>query len=112
MRVPRDPFRPHMSKPSRQGSETETKPDAKPAGPGFEKALAELEKIVQQMETGKLSLEQSLAAHKRGLELAKYCQERLEAAQQQVQVLEGEVLKPLGGASFDPLAASESGERD
>jgi exodeoxyribonuclease VII small subunit len=103
-----------MRKPSRQDPETETKPDTKPAaGPGFEKALAELEKIVQEMETGKLSLEQSLAAHKRGLELAKYCQERLEAAQQQVQVLEGEVLKSLGGASLDPLAAeSESGERD
>lgn len=61
----------------------------------FEKALAELEKIVERMETGELSLEQALAAHKRGLELARFCQQRLEAAQQQVKVLEGEVLKPL-----------------
>lgn len=82
------------------------KRDAKPGAElGFEKALAELEKIVGQMEGGNLSLEQSLAAHKRGLALAKYCHERLEAAQQQVQVLEGEVLKPLA-------AASDSGERD
>ena len=61
----------------------------------FEKALAELEKIVARMESGELSLEQALATHKRGLELARFCQQRLEAAQQQVKVLEGEVLKPL-----------------
>jgi exodeoxyribonuclease VII small subunit len=86
---------------------------AKPAEPTFEKALAELESIVARMEDGGLSLEQSLAAHKRGLELAKQCRERLEAAQQQVRVLEGEVLKPLGGASFDPLLAGpDAGERD
>lgn len=61
----------------------------------FEQALAELEKIVSRMESGDLSLEQALAAHKRGLELARFCQQRLETAQQQVKVLEGEVLKPL-----------------
>lgn len=61
----------------------------------FEKAIAELEKIVARMETGELSLEQALATHKRGLELAKFCQQRLEVAQQQVKVLEGDVLKPL-----------------
>jgi exodeoxyribonuclease VII small subunit len=65
----------------------------------FEKALAELEKIVSRMEGGELSLEQALAAHKRGLELARFCQGRLEAAQQQVKVLEGEVLKPLSAAA-------------
>ena len=75
------------------------------AEPSFEKALAELEAIVAKMENGGLSLEQSLAAHKRGLELAKYCRERLEAAQQQVRVLEGEVLKPLA-------ALPDAGERD
>jgi len=64
----------------------------------FEKALAELEKIVKRMEAGELSLEEALAAHKRGLELARFCQGRLEAAQQQVRVLEGEVLKPLEDA--------------
>jgi len=89
------------------------KKDQGAAEPGFEKALAELESIVARMEDGALSLEQSLAAHKRGLELAKQCRERLEAAQQQVRVLEGEVLKPLGGLSPDPTtAASDAGERD
>jgi len=77
----------------------------------FESALAELEKIVAAMESGELSLEQALATHKRGLELARFCQQRLEAAQQQVKVLEGEVLKPLelrAEASAEPAAEDES----
>jgi len=69
--------------------------------PSFEKAIAELERLVAQMEGGTLSLEQALAAHKRGLELARLCQARLEAAQQQVRVLEGEVLKPLAAQMAD-----------
>ena len=69
----------------------------------FEAALAELEKIVQSLESGSLTLEQSLAAHKRGLELARYCQATLAQAQQQVRVLEDEALKamPAGSASGD-----------
>lgn len=63
----------------------------------FETALAELEKIVATMESGKLTLEQSLAAHKRGLELAQYCQGVLARAQQQVKVLEENTLKTLPG---------------
>ena len=90
-----------------------SKPSKSAAEPSFEKALAELESIVARMEDGDLSLEQSLAAHKRGLELAKQCRERLDAAQQQVRVLEGEVLKPLGGLSPDlTSAASDAGDRD
>ena len=64
----------------------------------FENALAELERLVAQMEGGDLSLEQSLAAHKRGFALARLCQQRLESAQQQVRVLEGDVLKTLSAA--------------
>ena len=67
----------------------------------FEAALAELEKLVARMETGQLSLEQSLAAHKRGLELAQYCQAKLAQAQQQVQVLEANTLQAYPGAEQD-----------
>jgi exodeoxyribonuclease VII small subunit len=59
----------------------------------FESAMAELEKIVSDMEAGKLSLEDSLAAYKRGAELLSFCRVRLEDAQQQVRVLEDRVLK-------------------
>jgi exodeoxyribonuclease VII small subunit len=78
---------------------------SKPSGElSFEGALAELEKIVVRMESGELSLEDALATHKRGLELARFCQQKLEVAQQQVKILEGEVLKPLAQA---PEAAGE-----
>jgi exodeoxyribonuclease VII small subunit len=68
---------------------------SRPSELTFEKALAELEKIVARMESGELSLEEALATHKRGLELARLCQQRLQAAQEQVKVLEGDILKPL-----------------
>ncbi len=76
------------------------KPAADPPA-SFEAALAELEKIVADMESGKLSLEQTLAAHKRGLELAQYCQSLLSQAQQQVKVLEEDALKNFPGADSD-----------
>lgn len=67
----------------------------------FEAAIDELEKIVARMETGDLSLEDSLAAHKRGLELAQYCQGVLARAQQQVRVLEQDTLKALSEVEPD-----------
>jgi exodeoxyribonuclease VII small subunit len=63
------------------------------ASPTFEGALKELESLVASLESGNLTLEQSLAAHKRGLELARYCQSTLAQAQQQVRILEEESLK-------------------
>lgn len=57
--------------------------------------MTELEQIVADMEAGKLSLEDSLAAYKRGAELLTFCRSRLEDAQQQVRVLEDGVLKEL-----------------
>ena len=67
----------------------------------FEVAIDELEKIVARMESGDLSLEESLAAHKRGLELAQFCQALLARAQQQVRVLEEGTLKALSEVAPD-----------
>ena len=47
----------------------------------FETALAELEAIVHSMEDGKLELEASIAAYRRGMELMKYCQGQLADAE-------------------------------
>ena len=60
---------------------------------GFEAAMVELEQLVADMESGKLSLEDSLTAYKRGAELLQQCRGRLEEAQQQVRVLEDGALK-------------------
>ncbi len=58
--------------------------------------MRELETIVARMDDGSLTLEDSLAAYKRGAELVRRCQEALEAVREQVQILDGEMLKPAG----------------
>jgi exodeoxyribonuclease VII small subunit len=55
--------------------------------PGFEDALSELEELVGKLESGDLSLDQSLAHFKRGVELTRHCQSILDDAQQTVEVL-------------------------
>ncbi len=59
----------------------------------FEAAMAELDKLVEKMDSGKLPLEESLTAYQRGTELIKYCESVLADAQQRIQVLEGGELK-------------------
>lgn len=61
----------------------------------FETALEELERLVANLESGKLPLADSLTAYKRGAELLKYAQGELAQVEQQVKVLEGDVLKPF-----------------
>lgn len=59
----------------------------------FESAMTELDQLVVDMEAGKLSLEDSLVAYKRGAELLFFCRGKLDDAQQQVRVLEDGTLK-------------------
>ena len=61
--------------------------------PRYEDALAELERLVQAMEGGQLPLDQLLDSHRRGLELLNLCRDRLQAVENQVQVLEQGQLK-------------------
>jgi exodeoxyribonuclease VII small subunit len=53
----------------------------------FESALKELESIVSQIESGQLSLEQSLTTYRRGAELLQFCQKSLAEVEQQVRIL-------------------------
>ena len=55
--------------------------------PDFESALSELESLVSKLESGDLSLDQSLACFKRGVELTRYCQSVLDEAQKTVELL-------------------------
>ena len=61
----------------------------------FEEALQELEKIVDQLEAGELTLEASLALFERGQQLAAYCTSQLEAASLRVEQLtdQGEIVE-------------------
>lgn len=67
----------------------------------FETALQELERLVRDMEAGSLTLEQSLAAYRRGMELSAYCQQTLEATEQEVRILENGLLKPFAAEGRD-----------
>lgn len=53
----------------------------------YEKAVKELETIIEKMETGKLSLEESLKSFEDGVKLAELCQQALKNAEQRVQIL-------------------------
>ena len=55
--------------------------------PDFEKSLEELETLVERLESGDLSLDESLSQFKRGVELTRHCQAVLEKAQQTVEQL-------------------------
>ena len=58
-----------------------------PANTDFEKSLKELESLVEKMEQGDLSLEDSLSHFERGVQLSRACQQALKAAEQKVAIL-------------------------
>ena len=71
--------------------------------PNFEETLVELEKLIENLEEGELSLDESLSGFKHGIELTRQCQAALDNAQQTVELLtknqDEDSLKP-----FDPDA--------
>lgn len=66
-------------------------------GLSFEQALAELERIVAQLESGQAPLEDSIRLYERGAQLKAHCEQRLEAARLRVE-------KIVMGAGGQPSA--------
>jgi exodeoxyribonuclease VII small subunit len=62
-------------------------PKKKNKTPNFEQALDELEELVERMEQGESSLEDSLKDFERGIELTRSCQTALTEAEQKVEIL-------------------------
>lgn len=58
-----------------------------PTAPSFEQALSELESLVETLEQGDLTLEDSLKSFERGVALTRTCQLALKEAEQKVQIL-------------------------
>ncbi|MHB1951998.1 MAG: exodeoxyribonuclease VII small subunit [Acidiferrobacteraceae bacterium] len=77
----------------------------KTAIPDFEAALAELERIVERLESGQQTLEEALASFQRGIELTRVCQQGLKEAEQKVEQL---VQQQGGDARIEPFASEES----
>src|SRR3954462_12738171 len=55
--------------------------------PSFEGAMDRLEEIVEQMESGKMMLEELIGRYEEGMKLVKVCQERLASAEQRIQII-------------------------
>lgn len=68
----------------------------------LEKSLADLEAIVEQLESGDLPLEKSLKEFERGVHLSRECQGALKDAEQRVQVLMGSGLEDFGKTDEEP----------
>ena len=58
-----------------------------PSEPSFEKAMERLEAIVEEMESGKMLLEDLLVQYEEGMKLVKICQERLARAEQKIEIV-------------------------
>ncbi len=76
-------------------------PEASPVAQ-FEQSLEELEQLVDTMEHGELTLEQSLAAYERGVGLYRQCRGALEQAELRVRQL-ADPAQPESATAFDPL---------
>jgi exodeoxyribonuclease VII small subunit len=71
----------------------------------FEQALKELEQIVERMEKGDITLEESLQCFEHGIALTRRCQEALRTAEQKVQIL----IEQHGKADVRAFTAEEQG---
>ena len=72
----------------------------------FEQAMKRLEAIVEQMESGELSLEDLIVRYEEGMKLVKVCQERLASAEQRIEIItRNSAGKPVV-RKFEPAAAA------
>ena len=73
----------------------------------FDAALSELEQIVQQLEQGDLPLESALKQFERGIQLARVSKQKLEQAEQQVQIL----LQQGGQEKLVPFSVEQTSDQ-
>lgn len=66
---------------------TKTSTDDQPSNLSFESAMIELEELVTKIETGNLSLEDSLKEFENGIKLSRVCQSALKDAENRVKIL-------------------------
>jgi len=75
----------------------------------FEEALKKLEKTVSDLESGELSLDDSLKKYEEGVKLAQFCSKKLETARRKVEIL----VKTSGGKlETRPFDEKELGDKD
>ncbi len=73
----------------------------------FEEALARLEELVRRLESGDLTLDESMRCYEEGMRLTRYCYERLDQAERQIEQL---IEREDGSAETVPLDLELGGE--
>lgn len=83
----------------------------KPKNLKFEESLKRLEKIVEKLEAGDVSLEDSLSLYEEGVALFRYCSSKLEEAKRKVEILvkKGEKIEPV---PFSEEPSEENGDEN
>jgi exodeoxyribonuclease VII small subunit len=71
----------------------------------LEKALADLEELVEELESGELPLEKAMKKFEDGIKLTRGCQSALKEAEQKVEIL----LKSAGGEDLEDFEVDEDG---
>ncbi|MBP8986176.1 MAG: exodeoxyribonuclease VII small subunit [Spirochaetes bacterium] len=72
--------------------------------PAFEEALEELETIAQKLESGELTLDESIQYYEKGVALAKFCRQKLEEAERTIEILQKQ---PDGSIQKKPVKVKE-----
>ncbi len=75
----------------------------------FEEAMGQLEKIVQELESGDLPLEKALRKFEEGVRLSKFCFDKLEETEKKITVLTED---QSGNVSESPFAGGDSAVED
>jgi exodeoxyribonuclease VII small subunit len=75
----------------------------------FEQSIKQLEEIVQELETGDLPLEQAIKKFEEGMELSKFCAQRLEETEQRITLL---IQNEKGQAVEKPFGAAAGSDAD
>lgn len=70
----------------------------------FEKAISELEEIVQKLERGDLSLDESIEFFQKGIELSKFCSKKLDEIERKISIL---IEDEKGQIKEEPFVSSE-----
>lgn len=77
----------------------------------FEKAMERLEKIVEDLESGNIALEDALKKYEEGVKLSRICQQRLSQAEKKIEVLTKSLDGKLSKEPFDLEEAEEAEEK-
>ena len=78
----------------------------------FEDAVEDLEKVVERLESGELSLEESLAAFEDGVKLVKFCNEKLNEVEKKIELLVRDKEGKLQLKSLERTAGEDSEDEE